>query len=290
MWFNFVQTCADTTDGNILVSPYSLGVTLTLLYQGASDQTLYELKSGLNLPDQQEAAVQFQQYSNAIKTGAGASRFEVANNIYLRNGDSLNPGFRDVAENIYSSHVQQVDFAEKDDTARKINKDVEKKTNGKITNLIQPDQFTADSRLFFVNAVYFKGAWQLPFQQNLTQLADFKNADRTTSSVPFMHAEKDYYYSFFRDLNASMLELKYHNSNFSLLILLPNLHTNIHDLERNMGNKSIADMVSRLVFDEVEVDIPRFNVQYEIKAKDVFHRVAYFAYMSHQLNAIEIIN
>lgn len=250
-----------------------MATSLSLLFQGADGQTLTELRNGLGLGDKRNAREQFYQYSNSINHGKGSSTFTVANNIFVRNGDELNPSFLNVAKDEYSSAVEPVDFANKEKTARKINKFVEQKTNGRISNLVQPDQFTADSRLFFVNAVYFKGAWELPFQQNLTQPADFKNSDGTTASVPFMHAEKDYHYSFFRDLNASMLELKYLNSNFSLLILLPNLHTKLPDLEENMRTKSVADMVSRLVYDEVEVDIPRFNIEYEIKAKDVLTKV-----------------
>lgn len=272
--YDFYKICADQTpDGNVLVSPYSMATTMSLLYQGATDRTLDEIQQALSLPDKAEAGRQFQQYTNAIQNGKGKSIFTVVNNIYLRNDDHLNPSFIDVAKNQYQSTVELVDFAQKERTAQKINKDVGKVTNGRINNLVQPDQFTADSRLFFVNAVYFKGAWALPFQQNLTQPADFHNIDSTTSSVPFMHAEKDFHYSFFRTLNASMLELKYHDSNFSLLILLPNVHTKLRDLEANMQHQSVADMVSRLVFDEVEVDIPRFNVQYEVKAKDALSRI-----------------
>lgn len=248
---------------------------MALLSQGADGTTHRELRNGLRLAaSQNDAAEQFFQYRQRIKTGKGDSTFTSANNIYVQRGYSINPQFQESAERWFSAKVNGINFADKERSAKEINGDVSDATNGKIVDLIKPDLISSDSRIVLVNAVYFQGAWEFPFKPNLTLPGDFKNVDGTKSKVLFMHNEKDYSYSFFRELNASMLEMKYFNSNLSMLIFLPNIYSNLEQLEGRLRNRDIAELVDRLVYDEVEVDLPRFTVEYEINLNDVLKKVS----------------
>lgn len=248
---------------------------LTLLSQGTNGNTLNELTRALHLNhDKTTIRNQFFEYSKILQNGVGASTFSIANKIYVQNGYSINRNFSSVAASMFQSGIESVDFVNKGDATRKINNFVEDQTNKKITDLIKPDMLSSDSRLILVNAIYFNGAWEKPFNPNHTTKGDFYINETEKVSVDFMHIERDFRFNFLRDLNASVLEMNYRDSNFSMVIILPNSRTGLSKLEKTMKNLNLATIVDKLFDDEVDVDLPKFKVESEINLNDVLKNVS----------------
>ena len=67
-----------------------------------------------------------------------------------------------------------MDFKGATEAARlTINQWVEKKTQDKIKDLLQPGALRSDTRLVLTNAIYFKGNWETQFDKAQTKNEDF---------------------------------------------------------------------------------------------------------------------
>src|SRR6185437_7135906 len=89
----------------------------------------------------------------------------------------------------YGGRIRPVDFRRQPDPCRQqINRWVEERTNGKIKDLLQKDDITKDTALVLVNAIYFKAAWENPFQPSATNKDDrFEVGNGEKVPVAMMH-------------------------------------------------------------------------------------------------------
>lgn len=63
--------------------------------------------------------------------------------------------------------------------------------------------------LLLLNAVYFKGFWANPFNQNLTKKGPFNLNSKTTVDVPLMTTFNSYKITTIESLNARIISLPY---------------------------------------------------------------------------------
>lgn len=252
---------------------------LALLTQGANGRTLNELSQGLQLnTDKNTISNEFSKYSKALNNGVGSSIFSIANRIYVQEGYQINPNFSSVAANMFQSGVESVDFRNVNIATRKINHFVENQTNRKIKDLIKPDMLGPDSRLILINAIYFKGAWEQPFNPNRTTKGDFYISETEKVSADFMNIEGFYRFNFLNDLNITVIEMDYINSNLSMVIVVPYSRIGLSALERNIKNQNLATIIRNLMeTDEVEFSLPKFKIESEIKLNDVLKNVSLIA-------------
>lgn len=75
------------------------------------------------------------------------------------------------------------------------------------------DQFGDDTALVLVNAIYFKGKWQQPFNPNYTELKPFYVDQFTTKQVSTMYKRAIFNYGYLDNLYAEFIEIPYQVSN-----------------------------------------------------------------------------
>ncbi|XP_055313013.1 serine protease inhibitor 42Dd-like [Sitodiplosis mosellana] len=267
---DFYQECAKSTTGNVIISPFSVANVLALLSQAADGNTFEQIRSELQLNgDKPTAANQFHEYYGLLERGAGNTTFSVANQVYVQQGYPLNQYLQQVAVQKFSSGIESINFAHRAEAAQTINQFVEQKTKGKITNLIKPATLNADARVVLINAVYFKGDWKYKFNKQFTVKADFYTSETESVSVDFMHIEGTYNYGELPELDASALEMKYADSNYSMVLILPNSHAGLSTLETKLKGHDFTKITTEMRSQKVKVDIPKFKVEFEIKLNDV---------------------
>lgn len=279
--FSFIisQKCALEKAGeNIILSPYSIEAALSLAAQGARDKTWEALKQSVHWTGtQEEIANEYsRQFSGLQKSKGPATKFDVANKVYVQENFKIAAPFKDVAVNKYASDVESVNFAENVLAANTINKWVEAQTNEKIKDLIKSDSVNGDTRMVLVNAVYFKGPWEKKFDPKLTEDDDFYVTKDVSKKIPFMNKKDDFYYGAFPDLGFTALSLRYNNSEFSFLILLPNERDGLAALEAQLDKIDLNDISSQLSSQEVNVHIPKFKIESAFGLKDTLSQVCLF--------------
>ncbi|XP_055315353.1 leukocyte elastase inhibitor-like isoform X2 [Sitodiplosis mosellana] len=237
----FYQQSAATTSGNIIISPFSVAMALSLLSQATNGTTFDELRAGLHLNmDKVAIADQFHQYYRLVEKSAGQSKLIVANQIFVQQGIPLNTDFQEVATKQFFSGVEPVDFVRNIDTAKTINDYVKQKTIEKIQEFVTPEMFDESTRLFSVNTIYLKSKWAKPFNKGETFKGDFYINENEKVIVDFMFTKCKCPMAILDDLDSTALSLPYANSSLSFVIVLPNNRTGLQALESQLANYDLS--------------------------------------------------
>lgn len=259
----------------MIVSPLSVSNALTLLSQGSAGSTFEQLRHGLHLgSDKTTVANQFSEHREALERNAGDATIAIANRIYVQQGRHLKKNFEEIAATKFKSGVEIVDFAESKKSAETINHFVEQRTARKIKDLIKPNQLGSDTRSVLVNAIYFKAAWEKPFEPEYTYKDDFYNSETEKVSIDFMYKDSTFDTADIEELDATALEMKYKNSNLSFVIVLPNERTGLTALESKLMDYGLAKIGEQLHRKRYMMYIPKFKVEFEIELNDVLKNVS----------------
>ena len=119
--FNEAVSASGNAAENIVVSPYSAGMALSMLAEGAAGDTKAELVSALKNAS----------YSGDILESGDGCIISSANSVWIRSGFPVLPGYASLLKNAYSAEIAERDFSVPA-TVKEINKWCSDKTSGKI--------------------------------------------------------------------------------------------------------------------------------------------------------------
>nr|XP_042913898.1 intracellular coagulation inhibitor 3-like [Parasteatoda tepidariorum] len=120
----------------------------------------------------------FDQYLNKLLPGNGQDNsayvLNLANEVLLSDTFDVNQDYIEEVQNSFHADAQVVDFAgDSGQIVKDVNNWVKEQTNGKIDKFLT--NLSPSSLLLILNAVYFKGTWQIQFDPKLTLNGDFYN-------------------------------------------------------------------------------------------------------------------
>ncbi|XP_055315344.1 leukocyte elastase inhibitor-like isoform X1 [Sitodiplosis mosellana] len=270
----FYQQSAATTSGNIIISPFSVAMALSLLSQATNGTTFDELRAGLHLNmDKVAIADQFHQYYRLVEKSAGQSKLIVANQIFVQQGIPLNTDFQEVATKQFFSGVEPVDFVRNIDTAKTINDYVKQKTIEKIQEFVTPEMFDESTRLFSVNTIYLKSKWAKPFNKGETFKGDFYINENEKVIVDFMFTKCKCPMAILDDLDSTALSLPYANSSLSFVIVLPNNRTGLQALESQLANYDLSRINYSVSKYGPFVIIPKFKIESKFNLNEILKKM-----------------
>lgn len=250
------------SDGNIVLSPYSISAALAMTYAGADGKTAAEMAEVLHftLPQDQLhsafAAVAAELRGDPKTQGY---QLQIANRLWGQTGQTFLPPFLKITRDDYGAELAQVDFAHNAEAARNtINDWVAKNTEQKIKDLLAPNVLTPATTLVLTNAVYFKSDWMQQFELASTHLTPFLLTREKHVMAPMMRQTAMFAYRVAD--NVQVLELPYVRRNLSMILLLPQEVEGIADLQKRLSPKTLAAWTSGLHMQSVEVLLPKFKV------------------------------
>src|SRR5262249_30863740 len=139
--------------GNLFFSPYSISTALAMTHVGARGETAPQMAKTLHFtlgPKRLDPAFR---HLMRLHRGRGAGyQLSVANALWGQKDFGFLPDFLGATKTHYGAGLHEVDFRKATEQAREtINAWVERQTQGKIKDLLQPGDITADSRLVLTN-------------------------------------------------------------------------------------------------------------------------------------------
>jgi serpin B len=245
--------------GNLFFSPFSIRTVLSMAQLGARGETAAQMRRVLRLSSpEDESHLAFAEVIRRFNTASGQYKMLVANSLWAQRGAPLEAGFLGLIAEHYGGGLERIDFRDPSKAAHlTINRWVEDKTRRMIRDLIPASSLNADTRLVLVNAVYFKGTWELQFPKNETRDAPFHLESGGTVTAPLMFLRG--WFTYGRAGNYQALDLVYEGSDLSMLILLPDRHDPLQNLESMLSTRMLRDCVGQMTPCEVHVFIPRFR-------------------------------
>ena len=245
--------CSDAPADNQFLSPLSVHMALAMCLEGAAGETRRELERALHLeePGSRLAYRQGVRAWLAARPGPGLS---LANALFSRQGLELDDTYRRILLDVFAAAVHPLDFGRPEDACALVNAWAARKTRGMISELLTPRMLRADLLLILANAVYFKSAWERPFDPERTEAGLFHADSGTDVPADFMHGTLEAQY--YEDPQCQLLKLFYQDT-FALLIALPRAGHALPELEKRVtSGEELPYLGSR----RVAVFLPRFKM------------------------------
>ena len=251
------------TDGNLFFSPHSISTALAMTYAGAMGGTESAMADTLRFtlsPESLHGA--FESLAHDLNTRRAGEdregfRLNAANAVWAQDGHLFRDAYLDVVKASYGGEVSLADFAGDPDGSRsQINGWVERRTEGKIKDLIPPDLIDGLTRMVLVNAVYFKAGWLYPFDEWLTATAPFHLLGGTTTDVDMMRATE--YFGYGAGDGYQVVDLPYVGDELSMTLLLPE-QGRFREFEERLDGGLVAQALAQVSESYVALEMPRFE-------------------------------
>ena len=260
-----------TTKGNLFFSPFSISTALAMTYAGARGNTARQMAVTMHFTAESKSLHrslgEFISQLNSIQKETDVE-LNVANAIWAQRGYQFLDEFIRIVQQSYQAKLNQADFAAAAEAARQaINMWVERQTNQKIKDLIQPGVLNALTRLVLVNAIYFKGFWESQFKPVDTEDLDFWLSVDTTVKLPLMRQKHEFGY--WENEWLQVLEMPYKDKSLSLVTLLPKERSGISELEQKLTLENMMIWQKNLRARKVIVFFPKFKVDSEFSLSQI---------------------
>jgi serpin B len=245
---------------NVLTSPISASLALTMTYAGANGATKAEMATTLHLDPSADdvvfagqnaltqalngraaaALAAAQQYGDAATPPSDADyQLQVVNSVWGEKTYTWEPPFLDVLATNYGTGVYQQDFIRSSESARlTINDWVDTHTNDKIKDLLPSGSIDPTTRMVLVNAIHLKLPWDSAFQVEQTVPGDFTRGDSSKVSTSFMNQTSTFGYV--DDGQAQVISLPLSNRKLSVVIALPHEGVTLAQYEATLTASSAA--------------------------------------------------
>jgi serpin B len=266
-----------TDDGNIIFSPFSISLALSMALAGAETLTEQAMLDGLqmHLPEPAlhpafNALLQAIEGSQEqMSEGMDGNRFQlnIANSIWGQADYQFKQTFLDVLAQHYGAGIYSADFIQNPEGARlAINDWVAEETAQKIEDLIPAGAIDPLTRLVLANAIYFNGSWRNPFNENMTAEAPFYILDGTEITVEMMKLYgENFIYG--KGTNYQAINLPYLSSDFVMTLLVPDAGT-FSEFESQLQPAAISDILAGMTYSRVDLEMPKFDFETDINAND----------------------
>ena len=241
---------------NLIISPLSIFQILSLTANGAKNRTQSEMIEALqNVDIDTLNAINFE-ILEAIKK---FSTVEMANAVMSK----FTPlqEFLDISEK-YCAPLEKLISVEQ------VNNWCSEKTHGKITKILS--QLKPEVQMILLNAVYFKGEWTQTFKERLTSKKDFYNLGTNIKQVDTMTQISKFKY--YQDTQIQAVELPFTKDDMSAIIILPSKNLDINKYITSLASSeenSLNDLFSKLTYAKVDLELPKFELQFDSSLKEV---------------------
>jgi serpin B len=268
------------TNGNLVFSPASIAIALTMVRAGAVGATGTEIDDVLHIEDPAAIHRAMNALSRALEARSGTFDVDgeqrevtlsIANSLWGQSGLAFEQPFIDTLAAEYDAGLRVTDFiADPDGSRTTINEWVSEETRDRIPNLLPEGSITTDTRLTLVNAVYLKAPWATQFREEATLDQPFTRLDGSTVDVPMMAARLTAPYAAGEGWQA--VELGYVGGELAMLLLVPDAG-GLAAVESSLSDGLLDDAVAALSDAEVDLQLPRWDIETSAQLADLLREL-----------------
>jgi serpin B len=266
---------------NLLTSPLSASLALTMAYAGAAGETATQMASALHIPSGSGATIFDGQ--NALDQALGSRaqtalaadqrsasadgasmpssddyQLELVNSIWAEQTLPLGASFRDVLGKSYGAGVFLEDFMNQPDSSRlAVNAWVSEETSDKINDLLPPASIDSSTRVVLVNAIHLKLPWANPFSASNTAPGAFTKSDGSVVTASLMNQTVNLPYV--DDGQAQIVALPLAGRDLDVVIALPHADVDLATYEGTLTSGSSPALMAPTTEASVVLSLPKVN-------------------------------
>jgi len=250
----------ESPQSNVLISPASVAIALTMTYNGAAGDTQAAMAEvlrlqGMDIQTINQANQALQEYWASADP---AIELAIANSLWYNQDLPVHADFIERMQAVYRAEVAALDFTNPAAKAT-INDWVKGQTRDRIPTIV--DNIPADQLMFLINAVYFKGDWTQAFDPELTEDRPFMLLDGSEIQHPGMIQQGDYFYLETDQFQA--VSLPYGEKALSFEVILPAEGVALEEFYQQLTPENWQTWMSQLRSRPGSLQLPRFQFAYE---------------------------
>lgn len=260
----FFSDMASRKEGDVMVSPFSLSMCLSMAGAGANGDTYTQIADALGFKGLDAGQVgEWYAYMAAALTDADrSSSIAIANAIWAREDLPLLPEYLRIATESYRSEASNLDFRQPE-ALRTVNGWISERTGGMIPEMLSV--LNPATQLILANAVYFKGSWREgKFRSRKMDFTDYRgNKDK-----------RDFFYGkremrCFANNYVSLCAVPYGNGAYEMLVALPSQTLGLDGLLKELNAGAWADLRGEMEYREVEFAMPCFESRTTLESDEL---------------------
>lgn len=230
--------------GNMVMSPLSISMNLSMLANATDGNTLAEILDVLGFEDgdMNEVNALNKRLLEALPSLDNTSSLSLSNALWHRSDIIPTDDFKAVCEQTYKATLFNT-LENGYEVTKDINKWASNNTSGMIQSLAFPNPSMVNSRLVLLNALYFKAQWQNVKKIEVTVNSEFTNADGSKKSVPMFGL--NLVGQAYETDSAEFAQVLYGNGAFILSVIKP--HPGI-DLTEIINESNSKKYIKHLMF------------------------------------------
>ncbi|KAH8024791.1 hypothetical protein HPB51_001205 [Rhipicephalus microplus] len=256
-----LQQIPSSPQTNIFYSPYSIYTALAMAYVGARGETQHDLHEALGYStaglSPESVASLHARHTRRLREPSNSTLL-VANAVVVQTGYNVQRQYLDTLRDSFGAEVSEADLTDVQ-SLKTINDWVKNKTAGQIEQLLL-EPLPSEAKLVLLNAIYFKGLWNTPFQAESTFKAPFFNAGTERVQVDTMHQQITAGYAEDDETNAQVVDLTYAGLDYSMVIILPRQKNGADAIRRNFSVPLYHRLLLKLRERVVDVALPKFKI------------------------------
>jgi serpin B len=253
----FNQLVQQSPGNNVFISPASISMALSMVYNGALGNTKSAMQGTLAYQNLDFNTINKDNLAliNMLKNPDKNVTLSIANSLWLRQGVKFNNNFLKTVQQSYQAKASTLNF-NSPEAPTTINNWVSSSTNGKIPKIV--DQIPDSEVMYLVNAVYFKGSWNKTFDKEATQNYPFTTGDGTVIQYPLM--SQDGTYKYFEDNGLQSIQLPYGKSKrLSMNVYLPQ---NMSSFLKGLSYAQLNAWSRKYTESQGTILLPKFKLNY----------------------------
>jgi serpin B len=249
-------------DKNLLISPLSVQVALSMTANGAAGDTLSQMNDVLGLDETQRN--EYLKYYVDHLPSADGYKMQLANSIWYRDTEGLTvyPEFLQTNADFYNAQAYKAPFD--GGTVKEINQWVKKHTDDMIDKIV--DEIDADTIMYLINALTFDGDWARKFDSMDTYNSTFTTVTGDEVQVKMMHGME---WGYVQDDMATGFIKPYKDEQYSFVALLPEEDVTIYDYISSLTGEGLQQMLASSEDTDVIIAMPKFSYEYELSMNEV---------------------
>ena len=285
--------------GNLVISPYSIGVALAMTMSGAGGSTRTELLRTLHFaqasrvedanaalqailmdygkklppPDpKKECAGEIEGARQECEEAVSERPPTAPTEIEITNALMITPRGRTSGlisrEDAARLHEIYAANAFENATLEAVNHWAAEATKGMIPSLLK--QMPTDTVAVILDAIYFKARWGAPFDTAFTKSASFVLVSGETIQTPMMRALQGDF-AHVRGSGFRAIRLPYQTPDVGMIIVLPNDRSVLETVQASLDGDALARLFGQLetaTAIPVVLNIPRFKVASDAQIKE----------------------
>nr|ATU82781.1 secreted Serpin protein [Pristhesancus plagipennis] len=260
---------------NVVLSPISVKLVLAMLYEGANGNTSLQLEDVLNIARLTRSFTphKFSTILKSLLEAPAGNDITIGTKLFVDQEAKPKKMFQKKIEDLYNATIESINFKNAAEAVSKINDWAQAVSKGHIQHLLSEADARESTVMLLLNAVYFKGLWQNPFQVNATKEDIFYKDDFNAVKVPFMNALFNLKYIESNELNASILRLPYMGEKFAMYIILPFEKNGLQDVLANVNPDKLRALLPTMMEVPVQVHFPKFSFEFAASLSPILQQL-----------------